>query len=88
MTTKGTKRASPGAEEEKEHPLANVEISDEVATKLGNVQKDIQRVELLLGWSNYVPTPCLGLTVLDRAPCANKACPSLRKAPCSRERDF
>ncbi|KAH7929385.1 hypothetical protein BV22DRAFT_1029631 [Leucogyrophana mollusca] len=43
----GKKRASPGADIEK-NPLQNVELSDEDAQKLQNVQKDIQRAELLL----------------------------------------
>ncbi|KAF9458361.1 hypothetical protein BDZ94DRAFT_1284904 [Collybia nuda] len=45
--TKGTKRASPGAEDEK-NPLQNVELSDEDAKKLQAVQRDIARTELLL----------------------------------------
>ncbi|KAL0576577.1 hypothetical protein V5O48_005409 [Marasmius crinis-equi] len=45
--TKGTKRASPGADEEK-NPLAAVELSDEDAKKLDDVRKDIQRAELVL----------------------------------------
>ncbi|KAF9270542.1 hypothetical protein L218DRAFT_42210 [Marasmius fiardii PR-910] len=45
--TKGTKRASPGANEEK-NILGSVELSDEDAQKLDVVQKDIQRAELIL----------------------------------------
>lgn len=45
---KGTKRASPGAEAEK-NPLQGVELSDEDAKKLQNVQRDIARAELILG---------------------------------------
>ncbi|KAJ8084355.1 hypothetical protein AAF712_001145 [Marasmius tenuissimus] len=45
--TKGTKRASPGADDEKS-PLASVELSDEDAKKLDDVRKDIQRAELIL----------------------------------------
>ncbi len=45
---KGTKRASPGAEEEKS-PLQNVELSDENAKKLQEVQREIARAELVLG---------------------------------------
>jgi template-activating factor I len=41
------KRASPGADVEK-NPLAAVELSDEDARKLQEVQKDIARVELVL----------------------------------------
>ncbi|KAG6889373.1 hypothetical protein C0995_001438 [Termitomyces sp. Mi166 len=44
---KGTKRASPGAEAEK-NPLTEVELSDEDAEKLRNSQRDIARVELVL----------------------------------------
>ena len=45
---KGTKRASPGAEDEK-NPLTEVELSDEDAEKLRNSQRDIARVELVVG---------------------------------------
>lgn len=44
---KGTKRGSPGAELEKS-PLQNVELSDEDAKKLQQVQRDIARAELVL----------------------------------------
>ncbi|RDB29109.1 Protein SET [Hypsizygus marmoreus] len=44
---KGTKRASPGAEDEK-NPLQNVELSDEDAKKLQSIQRDIARTELVL----------------------------------------
>ncbi|KAG6910562.1 hypothetical protein DXG01_009512 [Tephrocybe rancida] len=44
---KGTKRASPGADDEK-NPLTEVELSDEDARKLQSVQRDIARVELVL----------------------------------------
>ncbi|KAF9023438.1 hypothetical protein BDZ89DRAFT_1102710 [Hymenopellis radicata] len=44
---KGTKRASPGAEEEKD-PLQAVELDEENAKKLNEVQRDAQRVELYL----------------------------------------
>ncbi|KAF8898431.1 hypothetical protein BD779DRAFT_1483917 [Infundibulicybe gibba] len=44
---KGTKRASPGAEEEK-NPLQNIELSDEDAKKLQSVQRDIAHAELVL----------------------------------------
>jgi template-activating factor I len=47
---KGTKRASPGAEAEK-NPLTDVELSDEDAKKLQAIQRDIARVELVLGSS-------------------------------------
>jgi template-activating factor I len=44
------KRASPGADVEKNgDPLQDVELSDEDAKKLNDVQKEIQRVELILG---------------------------------------
>ncbi|EGO02782.1 hypothetical protein SERLA73DRAFT_176155 [Serpula lacrymans var. lacrymans S7.3] len=43
----GKKRASPGADVEK-NPLQNVELSDEDAQKLQDIQKDIQRAELVL----------------------------------------
>ncbi|KAG5654037.1 hypothetical protein H0H81_008053 [Sphagnurus paluster] len=44
---KGTKRASPGADTEK-NPLTDIELSDEDAKKLQAVQRDIARVELVL----------------------------------------
>ncbi|KAG6814014.1 hypothetical protein H0H92_003864 [Tricholoma furcatifolium] len=44
---KGTKRASPGADEGK-NPLAEVELSDEDAKKLQTCQRDLARVELAL----------------------------------------
>ena len=44
----GIKRASPGADDEK-NPLANVELKDEDAQKLQDIQKEIQRVELVVG---------------------------------------
>jgi template-activating factor I len=49
MSAKPTakKRASPGADEEK-NPLQNVELSDEDANRLQGVQKSIARVELQL----------------------------------------
>jgi template-activating factor I len=45
--TAGKKRASPGADVEK-NSLSNVELSDEDAQKLQVVQKEIARTELLL----------------------------------------
>ncbi len=47
MVSAGKKRASPGAEEEK-NPF-EVDISDEVHEKLQKVSKEIARVELSLG---------------------------------------
>lgn len=49
---KGTKRASPGADEEK-NPLQNVELSDEDARKLQTIQRDLARVELVLGAQRF-----------------------------------
>ncbi|PPQ62783.1 hypothetical protein CVT24_000477 [Panaeolus cyanescens] len=43
----GTKRASPGADEGKS-PIDNVELSDENAKKLQDIQRDLARVELVL----------------------------------------
>lgn len=45
---KGTKRASPGAEDEKD-PLQAVELDEENAKKLNENQRATQRVELYLG---------------------------------------
>ncbi|RDX56197.1 hypothetical protein K466DRAFT_580872 [Polyporus arcularius HHB13444] len=47
MSSKGVKRASPGADVEK-NPLGDVEVTDEEALKLQAIQKDIARVELAL----------------------------------------
>ncbi|PIL29656.1 hypothetical protein GSI_08293 [Ganoderma sinense ZZ0214-1] len=47
MSSKGVKRASPGAETEK-NPFGDVELTDEDAVKLQGIQKDIARVELAL----------------------------------------
>ena len=44
----GTKRASPGVDDAK-NALSNVELSEADAEKLSAAQKDIQRVELVLG---------------------------------------
>jgi template-activating factor I len=44
----GKKRASPGAEVEK-NPLQGVELGDEDAKKLQEIQRDIARAELVLG---------------------------------------
>ena len=55
MSNKGVKRASPGADVEK-NPLGDVDLSDEDASKLQVIQKDIARVELALGaYSNHPP---------------------------------
>jgi template-activating factor I len=48
MAKGGVKRASPGADEEK-NPLANVDLSEEDAKKLATTQRELQRVELALG---------------------------------------
>ena len=48
MSGKGVKRASPGADEEK-NPLGVVELSDEDAKKLQDIQTVMQRAEILLG---------------------------------------
>ena len=42
------KRSSPGAEEQKS-PLANVELGDEDAQKLREIQRDLARAEIVLG---------------------------------------
>lgn len=47
-TMSGIKRASPGAEDEK-NPLGDVELTDEDAQKLQELQRDIARTELILG---------------------------------------
>ena len=44
----GKKRGSPGADEEK-NPLEGVELGDEDAQKLKAIQKQIERVDLLIG---------------------------------------
>ncbi|KAI0762689.1 hypothetical protein C8Q74DRAFT_171165 [Fomes fomentarius] len=47
MSSKGVKRASPGADVEK-NPLGDVDLNDEDAVKLQAIQKDVARVELAL----------------------------------------
>ena len=47
MVTTGTKRGSPGADVEKS--FMDVDLSQEDALRLQAVQKDITRVEVLLG---------------------------------------
>jgi hypothetical protein len=48
----GKKRASPGTDTEK-NPLEGVELGDEDAQKLQDVQKQIERTELLLGTLHF-----------------------------------
>lgn len=45
---KGTKRGSPGAEEEK-NIFEGVEIGDEEAKKLEAIQRETARIELAIG---------------------------------------
>ena len=47
MVTTGTKRGSPGADVEKS--FMDVDLSQEDALRLQAVQKDITRIEVLLG---------------------------------------
>ncbi|KAJ6604279.1 hypothetical protein DFH09DRAFT_898847 [Mycena vulgaris] len=47
MAKGGVKRASPGADEEK-NPLSNVDLSEEDAKNLAKVQRDLGRVELAM----------------------------------------
>ncbi|KII93727.1 hypothetical protein PLICRDRAFT_101925 [Plicaturopsis crispa FD-325 SS-3] len=49
----GTKRASPGADAEK-NPLGNVELGDEDAKKLEEIQKEVARVEIVLERQGFV----------------------------------
>lgn len=60
MSTKGIKRATPGAETEKKDPFGDVEISDQDAQKLQDVQKVIARAELALGMCARSGYHCLG----------------------------
>lgn len=48
MSGKGVKRGSPGAEEQK-NPLGDVDITDEDAKKLQELQRTYHRVELGIG---------------------------------------
>ncbi|KAN0100805.1 hypothetical protein V8E55_000789 [Tylopilus felleus] len=48
----GKKRASPGADTEK-NPLENTELSDENAQKLQDIQKQFERAELILERRGY-----------------------------------
>lgn len=45
----GTKRASPGDEDEKSYPISDVILTEEDAAKLTQVRKDLQRAEVILG---------------------------------------
>lgn len=58
MSAKGVKRASSGAEERK-NPVGDVELSDEDAKKLQEIQKSIGRAELILGALPWFPLPCV-----------------------------
>lgn len=51
---KGTKRASPGADDEKD-PLQAVELDEENAQKLNDIQRETQRVELHVGKCGVLP---------------------------------
>lgn len=67
---KGTKRASPGADTEK-NPLQDVELSEEDAKKLQTVQREIARAELVLGGLFFfsislTPCCCLGSSRFER----------------------
>ncbi|KAJ3750012.1 hypothetical protein DFH05DRAFT_1465526 [Lentinula detonsa] len=44
----GTKRASPGAGNEKDEPISSVFLSEEDAEKLTEARKDLQRTEIIL----------------------------------------
>ncbi|KAJ4489614.1 hypothetical protein C8J55DRAFT_422456 [Lentinula edodes] len=44
----GTKRASPGDEDEKNYPISDVVLTEEDAAKLTQVRKDLQRAEVIL----------------------------------------
>ncbi|KIY67442.1 hypothetical protein CYLTODRAFT_422549 [Cylindrobasidium torrendii FP15055 ss-10] len=50
--SKGTKRASPGAEEEKD-ALAGIELSEEAAAALTAVNRDVQRVDIFIERQSY-----------------------------------
>ena len=65
MSGKGVKRASPGADEEK-NPLGDVDITDEDAVKLQDLQKYYHRVELAVGASflRLIPVQGSVLTML------------------------
>jgi len=47
---KGTKRGSPGAVDEK-HPITSSVVGEEESKKLEEIQRDLARVELVLGVS-------------------------------------
>lgn len=50
VMAKGTKRGSPGAVDEKQ-PITNSPVGGEEAKKLEEIQRDLARVELVLGAS-------------------------------------
>lgn len=52
MSAKGTKRASPGADEGKKNPLS-VEIDQEEAKKLESIQRIQSKLDLALGALSY-----------------------------------
>jgi template-activating factor I len=59
MAKGGVKRASPGADDEK-NPLANVDLSEEDAKNLTKAQRDLGRVELAMGlYLHQRPNPRL-----------------------------
>ncbi|KAJ7462750.1 hypothetical protein B0H11DRAFT_2054146 [Mycena galericulata] len=59
MAKGGVKRASPGADEEK-NPLSNVDLSEEDAKNLASAQRDLGRVELAMDRLSQVKiTPAL-----------------------------
>lgn len=80
----GTKRASPGAEEEK-NPL-DVKITDELHEKLQAARVDMTRVELALGSLRVLiqsvngtdggasPRDFVLAVEMYRTPCAEEAC--------------
>lgn len=81
MSGKGVKRASPGAEDQK-NPLGEVELSDEDAGKLQELQRHYARVELAVGAQNITWAPCRG--VLTRAILLQSATRPTRCSPSSR----
>jgi hypothetical protein len=79
----GTKRASPGAEDEKS-PLQNAELSDEDAKKLEEIQRDLARAELVLGevfWNYERREWFLTDSCTSRTPGSSILAPIVRKAP-------
>lgn len=81
MAKGGVKRASPGADEEK-NPLSNVDLTEEDAKNLAKAQRDLGRVELAMGsYLNSTAWTLLAKTTLHRPSQPNQNYPGTGEAP-------